>query len=109
MSATIVRRQRLKNMRKTRLSPIGNSVVTPGYDRLDLEHAAGVEVSSEAEGYPVEGALLKDVQPFDKPTTEVLNLDQNRWMNRTASPITTMAANSFMNHQYADLLSVSSA
>jgi hypothetical protein len=39
----------------------------------------------------------------------LLNLDQNRWMNRTARPITTMAANSLMNHQYADLLSVSSA
>jgi hypothetical protein len=39
----------------------------------------------------------------------LLNLDQNRWMNRTASPITTMAANSLMNHQYAGLLSVSSA
>jgi hypothetical protein len=49
-------------MRKTRLSPIGNSIVTPGYDWLDLEQAARVEVSSEAEGYPVEGALLKDVQ-----------------------------------------------
>jgi hypothetical protein len=49
-------------MRKTRLSAIGNSIVTPEYDWLDLEQAARVEVSSEAEGYPVEGALLKDVQ-----------------------------------------------
>jgi hypothetical protein len=49
-------------MRKTRLSPIGNSSAVPGHDWLDLEHAARVEVSSEAEGYPVEGALLKDVQ-----------------------------------------------
>src|SRR5215471_15231939 len=49
-------------MRKTRISPIGNSIVTPEYGWLDLEQAARVEVSSEAEGYPVEGALLKDVQ-----------------------------------------------
>jgi len=49
-------------MRKTRLSPIGNSSAAPARDRLDLEQAARVEVSSEAEGYPVEGALLKDVQ-----------------------------------------------
>ena len=49
-------------MRKTRLSPIGKSIVTPGYDWLDLEQAAQVEVSSEAEGYPVEGALLKGAQ-----------------------------------------------
>ena len=71
-------------MRKTRLSAIGDSIVTPGYDWLDLEQAARVEVSSEAEGYPVEGALLKDMQggwrasepgiqtirlPFDHPQT----------------------------------------
>ena len=49
-------------MRKTRLSPIGNSSAAPARDWLDLEQAARVEVSSEAEGYPVEGALLKDVQ-----------------------------------------------
>src|SRR6516162_4066129 len=49
-------------MRKTRLSPISNSSNAPGHDWLDLEQAARVEVSSEAEGYPVEGALLKDVQ-----------------------------------------------
>jgi hypothetical protein len=48
-------------MRKTRLSPIGNSSAAPGHDWLDLEQAARVEVSSEAEGYPIEGALLKDV------------------------------------------------
>jgi len=49
-------------MRKTRLSPIGNSSAAPARDWLDLEQAARVEVSSEAEGYPVEGALLKDVR-----------------------------------------------
>ena len=40
---------------------IGNSSA-PGHDWLDLEQAARAEVSSEAEGYPVEGALLKDVR-----------------------------------------------
>ena len=49
-------------MRKTQLSPIGNTSAAPGHDWLDLEQAARVEVSSKAKGYPVEGALLKDVQ-----------------------------------------------
>ena len=49
-------------MRKTRLSPIGNSSAAPEHDWLDLEQATRVEVSSEAEGYPIEGALLKDVR-----------------------------------------------
>ena len=49
-------------MRKTLLSPIGSSSAAPGHGWLDLEQAARVEVSSEAEGYPVEGALLKDLQ-----------------------------------------------
>jgi hypothetical protein len=44
------------------LSPIGGSSDAPGHQWLDLEQAARVEVSSEAEGYPVEGALLKDLQ-----------------------------------------------
>jgi hypothetical protein len=48
-------------MRKTRQSPIRNSSAAPGHDWLDLEQAARVEVSSEAEGYPIEGAVLKDV------------------------------------------------
>ena len=49
-------------MRKTLLSPVGSSSAAPGHEWLDLEQAARVEVSSEAKGYPVEGALLKDVQ-----------------------------------------------
>ena len=49
-------------MRKTLLSPLGNSSAAAGHDWLDLEQAGRVEVSSEAEGYPVEGALLKDVR-----------------------------------------------
>ena len=49
-------------MRKTLLSPIGSSSASRGHEWLDLEHAARVEVSSEAEGYSVERALLKDVR-----------------------------------------------
>src|SRR6516162_8305575 len=49
-------------MRKTLLSPTDSSSAGQGYERLDLAQAARVEVSSEAEGYPIEGALLKDVQ-----------------------------------------------
>ena len=49
-------------MRKTVLSPICSSSAAPGHEWLDLEQAARVEVSSEAEGYPVEGALVKDLQ-----------------------------------------------
>src|SRR6516164_3014913 len=49
-------------MRKTLLSPTDSSSAGQGYERLDLAQAARVEVSSEAEGYPVEGALLKDVR-----------------------------------------------
>jgi hypothetical protein len=47
-------------MRKTSLSPNRNSSAGQGW--LDLEQAGRVEVSSEAEGYPVEGALLEEVQ-----------------------------------------------
>jgi hypothetical protein len=49
-------------MRKTVLSPIGSSSAAPGHEWLDLEQAARVEVSSEAEDHPVERALLKDLQ-----------------------------------------------
>ena len=49
-------------MRKTQLSRIGNSSVELAHHWLELEQTALVEVSSEAEGYPVEGALLKDMQ-----------------------------------------------
>src|SRR5215469_2755760 len=49
-------------MRKTLLSPTDSSSAALGYERLDLAQAARVEVRSEAEGYPGEGALLKDVQ-----------------------------------------------
>ncbi|MGC2109230.1 MAG: hypothetical protein WA655_06905 [Candidatus Korobacteraceae bacterium] len=40
------------------LSETRDSKTAPGNGWLDLEQAALVEVSSEAEGYPIEGALL---------------------------------------------------
>ena len=64
-------------MRKTPFSPIGNSSGAPGHDWLDLDQAARVEVSSEAEGYPVEGALLKDVRAgwrADGPGSQTIRL-----------------------------------
>jgi hypothetical protein len=45
-------------MRKKLVSAIRNTDATSRHDWLELEQAARVEVSSEAEGYPVEGALL---------------------------------------------------
>jgi hypothetical protein len=47
-------------MRKTSFSP--NRKSSGGQGWLDLEQEARVEVSSEAEGYPVEGALLEGAQ-----------------------------------------------
>ena len=64
-------------MRKTLHSPIGSSRPTPERDWLDLEQAARVEVSSEAEGYPVEEALLKDRQGgwrASKPGSQTIRL-----------------------------------
>jgi hypothetical protein len=49
-------------MRKKLVSAVRNSDATSSHEWLDLEQAARVEVSSEAEGYLVEAALLKDVQ-----------------------------------------------
>jgi hypothetical protein len=64
-------------MRKTRLSPIDKSSEVPGHDWLDLKEAARVEFSSEAEDYPIEGALLKDVQGgwrANEPGTQTIRL-----------------------------------
>lgn len=47
-------------MRKRLLSAIREDKAAPPDGWLDLEQAAVVEVSSEAEGYPIEGALLND-------------------------------------------------
>src|SRR5499427_7379922 len=45
-------------MRKKLVSAIRNTDAASKHDWLELERVARVEVSSEAEGYPVEGALL---------------------------------------------------
>ena len=47
-------------MRKRLISSANQSDSTAAHDWLELEHAAVVEVTSEADGYPVEGALLPD-------------------------------------------------
>lgn len=63
-------------MRKRLLSPT-RSNVAPRQGWLDLEQTALVEVSSEAEGYPIEGALLKDAQRgwrADEPGIQTIRL-----------------------------------
>ena len=45
-------------MRKKLVSAIRNTDAASRHDWLELERVARVEVTSEAEGYPVEGALL---------------------------------------------------
>lgn len=45
-------------MRKRLISPTHRSTSESDHNWLDLEKTASVEVTSEAEGYPVEGALL---------------------------------------------------
>jgi hypothetical protein len=47
-------------MRKRLLSPTRSTDAVREGDWLELEHNARVEVTSEAEGYPVEEALLRD-------------------------------------------------
>src|SRR5215468_6180741 len=49
-------------MRKKLVSAIRNTDVASRHEWLELERVARVEVSSEAEGYPVEGALLNEGQ-----------------------------------------------
>ena len=49
-------------MRKRLISTIPKSDIAPGNDWLDLGQAALVEVTSEADGFPIEGALLNDGQ-----------------------------------------------
>ena len=45
-------------MRKRLISSSGNATLSPVENWLELKHAVLVEVTSEADGYPVEGALL---------------------------------------------------
>jgi hypothetical protein len=49
-------------MRKKLVPVIRDTDAASRHDWLELERVARVEVSSEAEGYPVEGALLNDAQ-----------------------------------------------
>lgn len=49
-------------MRKELVSAIRNTDAAATHTWLELERVARVEVSSEAEGYPAEAALLKDLQ-----------------------------------------------
>ena len=47
-------------MRKRLISTLGTNAPAPGHDWLQLAKAAVVEVTSEAEGYSIEEALLTD-------------------------------------------------
>lgn len=50
-------------MRKHIIAPVREEVVSPELDWLDLETLAEVEVTSEADGHPVESALLPGGTP----------------------------------------------
>lgn len=49
-------------MRKRLISTTRHAESAPPQDWLELDQTASVEVTSEAEGYPIEGALLKDAE-----------------------------------------------
>ncbi len=49
-------------MRKRLISTTRDTDSAPQRDWLELDQMASVEVTSEAEGYPIEGALLKDAE-----------------------------------------------
>jgi hypothetical protein len=64
-------------MRKRLISPDRGSHSESGRPWLDLEKAASVEVTSEAEGHPVEGALLGNGQRgwrAEAPGTQTIRL-----------------------------------
>ena len=64
-------------MRKNLVSAIRNNDAASKHDWLELERVARVEVSSEAEGYPVEGALLNDERRAwraNEPGTQTIRL-----------------------------------
>src|SRR6516162_472611 len=50
------------NVRKTLIPPIRKDDANPGSGWLDLHQAAVVELTSEADAYPIEGALSRDGQ-----------------------------------------------
>ena len=64
-------------MRKQLITPVPQSSPEADRDWLALEETASVEVTSEAEGYPVEGALAADGQRgwrADAPGKQTLRL-----------------------------------
>ena len=64
-------------MRKRLMTPKPQSTPEPGPQWLALDEAASVEVTSEAEGFPVEGALSSDDQRgwrADAPGTQTIRL-----------------------------------
>ena len=64
------------SMRKRLISPIRKTATIENRDWLELDQAALVEVTSEAEGYPVEGALLSDGRGWraSVPGTQTIRL-----------------------------------
>lgn len=63
-------------MRKRLISPIRKTATIEDRGWLELDQTALVEVTSEAEGYPVEGALLSDGRGWraDRPGTQTIRL-----------------------------------
>ncbi|HZP24316.1 MAG TPA: hypothetical protein VFB04_12765 [Terriglobales bacterium] len=63
-------------MRKRLISPIRSTGAVPERGWLELDQTAVVEVSSEAEGYPVEEALLRDGRGWraDSPGVQTIRL-----------------------------------
>ena len=63
-------------MRKRLISPIRKTAIIEDRDWLELDQTAVVEVTSEAEGYPVEGALLRDGRGWraELPGTQTIRL-----------------------------------
>ena len=63
-------------MRKRLVSPIRSSAAVRERGWLELDQAAMVEVTSEAEGYPVEDALLRDGRGWraDMPGAQTIRL-----------------------------------
>lgn len=74
-------------MRKRLISSSGNATLSLADSWLELEHAVLVEVTSEADGYPVEGALLSGQQRGWRaatPGTQIIRLlfDQPQTIRR---------------------------
>jgi len=63
-------------MRKRLLSATHSTVAVQEHGWLDLDQAAQVEVTSEAEGYPIEEALLRDGRGWraEMPGTQTIRL-----------------------------------